>query len=53
MDNCPRNGPHILEGGILKSETGRAQGWSTVRILDEDTVRDKEADASHTYRKML
>lgn len=23
MDNCPRNGPHSLEGGILKSETDR------------------------------
>lgn len=53
MDNCPWNGPHILEGGILKSETGRAQGWPRVRILDEGTVRDREADASHTYRKML
>ena len=42
MDDCPRNGPHSLEGGILKSETGRAQGWPKVRTLEKGGRREGE-----------
>lgn len=40
MDNHPRNGPHGLEGGILKSEKGRPQGWPS-QTLDEGVGRDR------------
>lgn len=56
MDDCPWNGPHSLEGGILeRAETGSVQGWPRFRILGEGGGREggRQAGPSPTYRKML
>lgn len=42
MDDNSRNGPHGLEGGILKLNTGRAQGWPRVRTLGEGRGRKRQ-----------